>query len=47
MQITLENKKKAAIDFRRNVFKRMNKVEERGASSSRVKKEYESIDWKA
>jgi len=39
MQTTLKNKKKATVDSPISVFKRKNKVEERGASSSRVKKE--------
>jgi coenzyme F420-reducing hydrogenase beta subunit len=36
MQTTLKNKKKVAIDYLRNVLKRKNKVEEGGASCSRV-----------
>jgi hypothetical protein len=43
MQSTLENKGKATTKSPRSVFKRKNKVEEGGASKSRVKKEHESI----
>jgi hypothetical protein len=39
MQTTLKNKKKVVIDSLRSVLKRKNKVEEGGASCSRVKKE--------
>ncbi len=42
VQTTLKNKKKTIVDFPRSVFKRKNKVEERGTSSSIVKKEHES-----
>jgi hypothetical protein len=41
MKTTLENRKKVATKFLRNVFKRKNKIEE-GASSSRVKREHEN-----
>jgi len=47
MQTTLENKKKVTIDFPRSVFKKKIKVEKRGVSSSRVKKEHEIIDLRA
>jgi hypothetical protein len=47
MHTTLENKKKVVIDSPRSVFKRKNKVEERGALGLRVKKEHESIDLRA
>jgi len=43
----LENKKKIAINSRRSAFKRKNKIEEGGASSSKVKKEHESTYLKA
>jgi hypothetical protein len=39
MQTTLENKKKATTNSPRSAPKRKNKVEERGASCSKVKKE--------
>jgi len=39
MLTTLENRKKATIDFPRSVFKRKNKVEEGGASSLTLKRE--------
>jgi hypothetical protein len=39
MQITLENRKKAATNSPRSAFKRKNKVEKRGSSSLRMKKE--------
>jgi hypothetical protein len=39
MQTTLENRKKAIVDFQRSVFKRKNKVEEGRASCLGVKKE--------
>jgi hypothetical protein len=38
MQTMLENRKKATIDSLKSVFKRKNKVEEGGASSSKVKR---------
>jgi hypothetical protein len=38
MQATLKNKIKTIAKSPRNVFKRKNKIEERGASRSRVKK---------
>jgi hypothetical protein len=47
METTLENINKVVIDSLRSVFKRKNKVEERGASSSRMKREHESIDLRA
>jgi hypothetical protein len=47
MQITLDNRKKATVDSPRSAFKRKNRVEERGTSSSRVKKEHESTNLKA
>ncbi len=47
MQTTLENWKKVTIDSPRSLLKRKYKVEEGGSSSSRVKKEQESIDLKA
>jgi hypothetical protein len=39
MQTTLENKKKATTNSPRSAPQRKNKVEERGASCSKVKKE--------
>jgi len=39
VQTTLKNRKKIAIDSPRSAFKRKNRVEERRASSSRVKRE--------
>jgi hypothetical protein len=39
--------KKAATYSRRSVFKKKNKVEEGGSSSSRVKKEHENTNLKA
>jgi len=42
MQTTLENKKKVAIESLISVFKRKNKVEEGGTSSSRIKREQEA-----
>jgi hypothetical protein len=39
MKTTLENRKKVATNSSRSVFKRKNKVEKGGASSSRVKRE--------
>jgi hypothetical protein len=47
MHTTLENKKKAATDSLRSVFKKKNKVEERGASGLGVKREHESTDVRA
>jgi len=47
MQITLENKKKVVADFPRSALKRKNKVEERRALSSKVKKEQESTNLRA
>ncbi len=47
MQTTLENKKKDVADSLRSVFKRKNKVEEKGASGLRAKREHESIDVRA
>jgi len=47
MQITLENKKKTAIDFPRSAFKRKNKVEEGGTSDSRMKREQENTNLRA
>ncbi len=47
MQITLENKKKAAIDFPRSAFKRKNKVEEGGTSDSRMKREQDNTNLRA
>ncbi len=41
MQTTLENRKKVVTDFPRNALKRKNKVEERGASSSGMKREHD------
>ncbi len=41
MNTTLENKKKVASNSPRSAFKRKNRVEERGASSSRVRSEHE------
>jgi hypothetical protein len=38
---------KVAIDSPRSVFQRKNKVEKRGASSSGVEREQESIDLRA
>jgi hypothetical protein len=42
MQTTLENKKKVVADSLRSAFKRKNRVEERGALGSRMKKEQEN-----
>jgi hypothetical protein len=39
MKKTLKNTKKVAMESLRNIFKKKNKVEEGGASSSRVKRE--------
>jgi hypothetical protein len=39
MQTTLENRKKVATDSPKSALKRKNKVEERGASGSRMKEE--------
>jgi hypothetical protein len=47
MQTTLKNRKKATTYSPRSVFKRMNKVEEGGASSSKVKKEHENTNVRA
>jgi hypothetical protein len=47
MQITLENKKKVVANFPRIALKRKNKVEERGALNSKVKKEQESTNLRA
>jgi hypothetical protein len=47
MKTTLENKKKVVAKSPRSVFKRKNRVEERGASSSKVKREQESINLRA
>ncbi len=47
MQTTLKIKNKIAIGFPISVFKRKNKVEERGALSSGMKREQESIDLRA
>jgi hypothetical protein len=47
MKTTLENKKKVVAKSPRSVFKRKNKVEEGGASSSKVKREQESINLRA
>ncbi len=46
MQIALQNRKKASSDSPRRAFKKKNKVEEGGASTSRMKKEQENIDLK-
>ncbi len=42
MYTTLENRKKVVVNFPRSAFKRKNKVEKGGASSSRVEKEHEN-----
>jgi DNA anti-recombination protein RmuC len=47
MQTTLENRKKTITYFPRSVFKRKNKVEEGGTSSSRMKREHESTNLRA
>ncbi len=47
MQITLENRKKVVVNSLKNVFKRNNKVEERGVLGSRVKKEQENTNVRA
>ncbi len=47
MQTTLKNRKKVATIFSRSAFERKNIVEEGGRSGSRVKREHESIDWRA
>jgi hypothetical protein len=47
METTLENKKKAIANSPRNALKRKNKVEEGGASSSRMKREHESTNLSA
>jgi hypothetical protein len=39
MQTTLKNRKKITVDSLRSAFTRKNKVEEGGASCSRVKRE--------
>jgi hypothetical protein len=47
MQTSLENRKKAITDFPRIVLKMNNKVEEGGASGSRVKREQENTNLRA
>jgi hypothetical protein len=47
MQTTLENKNKVVADSPRSALKRKNKVEEKGASCLRVKKEQESTNVRA
>jgi hypothetical protein len=47
MWITLENRKKVAADSLRSAFMKKNKVEERGASGSRMKKEHDNTDLRA
>jgi hypothetical protein len=47
MQITLENRKKVIIDSPRSALKRKNKIEEKRALGSRVKKEQESTYLRA
>jgi hypothetical protein len=47
MKITLENKKKVAIDFLRSAFKKKNRVEKGGASGLGVKREQENKDLRA
>jgi hypothetical protein len=44
MQVTLENKRRATIEFPKSAFKRKNKAEEGGCSRSRVKKEQERTE---
>jgi hypothetical protein len=47
MKTTLENIKKAIAKCLINAFKRKNKVEEVGASGSRVKKEHDNTNLRA
>jgi hypothetical protein len=47
MWTTLDNRKKATSYSPRSVFKKKNKVEERRASSSRVKKQHENTHFRA
>jgi hypothetical protein len=47
MEITLENKKKAIANSLINALKKKNKVEEGGASGSKVKREHESTNLSA
>jgi hypothetical protein len=47
MWATLENKKKVATNSPRSALRRKNRVEERGASSLKVKKEHESTYLRA
>ncbi len=47
MSTTLENRKKAATNSPRSVFRRKNKVEGGGASGLKVKREQESTNLRA
>jgi hypothetical protein len=47
MKTTLENIKKVVAKSLRNAIKRNNKVEEVGASGSRVKREHDSTNLRA
>jgi hypothetical protein len=47
MQTLLENKKNATTDFLKIVLKKNNRVEEGGASSSKMKIKHESTNLKA
>ncbi len=47
MKTKLENKKKVASNFLGSAFKRKNRVEEGGASGSRVRREHESTNLRA
>jgi hypothetical protein len=42
MQATLNNRKNIVVESPRSVIKRKNKIEEGGASGSRVKKKHEN-----